>query len=108
MYLLFNIHHKDWLTCSDGTNTLCELGFDFCISNNFTQIVNCFTYCDSFSPDLLDFSLTLVIVLQWLPFHCKILILLSQFPMSPFHCMADDYFCGDWDSLHDHLRDIFW
>ena len=25
-----------------------------------------------------------------------------------FHCIAYDYFCADWDSLHDYLRDVPW
>ena len=25
-----------------------------------------------------------------------------------FHCIAYDYFHADWDSLHDHLRDVSW
>ena len=24
----------------------------------------------------------------------------------PFHCIAYDYSGADWDSLHDHLRDV--
>ena len=26
----------------------------------------------------------------------------------PFHCIAYDYSCADWDGLHDHLRDVPW
>ena len=25
-----------------------------------------------------------------------------------FHCITYDYSCYDWDSLHDHLRDVLW
>ena len=25
-----------------------------------------------------------------------------------FHCIAYDYFHADWDSFHDHLRDVPW
>ena len=25
-----------------------------------------------------------------------------------FHCIVYDYFCADWDSLCDHLRDVPW
>ena len=25
-----------------------------------------------------------------------------------FHHVAYDYSCADWDSLHDHLRDVPW
>ena len=45
-------------------------------------------------------------------------MLLSQFPLTqfptnsqqdaPFHRIAYDYSCTDWDGLHDHLRDVPW
>ena len=81
----FNVHHKDWLTYSGGTDRPGELCCNFSISNDLTQIVNVPTQipdCDSHSPALLDlFLLTLVFVLQWLFLHWEILImLLSQFP----------------------------
>ena len=27
---------------------------------------------------------------------------------SPFHCIAYDYSCADWDGLCDNLRDVPW
>ena len=27
---------------------------------------------------------------------------------APFHCIAYEYSCADWDGLHDHLRDVPW
>ena len=27
---------------------------------------------------------------------------------APFHCIAYDYSCADWESLCDHLRDVTW
>ena len=27
---------------------------------------------------------------------------------APFHCIAYDYSCADWDGLLDHLRDVPW
>ena len=53
----FNIHHKDWLTYSGGTDRPGELCYNFSISSDFTQIVNFPTQipdCDSHSPALLD------------------------------------------------------
>ena len=53
----FNVHHKDWLTYSGGTDGPGELCYNFSISNDFTQIVNFPTQipdCDSHSPALLD------------------------------------------------------
>ena len=64
----FNVHHKDWLTYSGGTDQPGELCYNFYISKDFTQMVNFPTRildCDSHSPAILDlFLLTLVIVLQ--------------------------------------------
>ena len=60
----FNIHHKDRLTYSGGTDRPDELCYNFSISYDFTQMVNFPTRisdCDSHSPALLDlFLLTLV------------------------------------------------
>ena len=53
----FNVHHKDWLTFSGGTDRSGELCYNFSISNNLTQMVNFPTRipdCDSHSPALLD------------------------------------------------------
>ena len=62
------------------------------------------------------FLLTLVFVLQWLPLHWEILImLLSQFLLTFYqihnkisYLIAYDYSCADWDGLCDHLRDVPW
>ena len=57
----FNIHHKDWLTYSGGTDRSGELCYNFSISNDLTQMVNFPTRipdCDSHSPPLLDFFLS--------------------------------------------------
>ena len=35
----FNVHHKDWLTYSGGTDWPGELCYDFSISNDLTQVV---------------------------------------------------------------------
>ena len=83
----FNIHHKDWLTYSGGTDRPGELCYNFSISNDLTQIVNFPTWipdCDFHIPALLDlFLLMLVFVLQWLSLLWEILImLLSQFPVT--------------------------
>ena len=50
----FNVHHKDWLTYSGGTDRSGELCYK---SNDLTQMVNYPTQipdCDSHSPALLD------------------------------------------------------
>ena len=53
----FNIHHKDWLTYSCGTDRSGEICYNFFISNDLTQIVNFPTWisdCDSHNLILLD------------------------------------------------------
>ena len=59
----FNVHHKDWLTYSGGTDRSGELCYNFSISNDLTQIVNFPTRtpdCDSHCPALLDLFITSV------------------------------------------------
>ena len=58
----FNVHHKDWLTYSGGTDRPGELCYNFSISNDLTQMVNFamrIPDCDSHSPAFLDLFLTL-------------------------------------------------
>ena len=53
----FNVHHKDWLTYSGGTDQTGQLYYNFSISNDVTQMVNFHTRIpdfDSHSPALLD------------------------------------------------------
>ena len=53
----FNVHHKDWLTYSGGTDRPGELCYNFSISNDLAHMVNFPTRisgCDSHSPVLLD------------------------------------------------------
>ena len=50
----FNVHHKDWLTYSGGTDRLVN---SVIISNDLTQLVNFPTQipdCDSHNPALLE------------------------------------------------------
>ena len=53
----FNVHHKEWLTYSGGTDRPGELCYNSSISNDLTQVVNFPTWipdCDSHRPALLD------------------------------------------------------
>ena len=53
----FNVHQKEWLTYSGGTDRSGELCYNFPISNDLTQMVNFTTRIpdyDSRSPALLD------------------------------------------------------
>ena len=61
VFRFFNVHHKDWLTYSGGTDRPGELCYNFSVSNDLTRIVNFPTRtpnCDSHSPALLDLSLS--------------------------------------------------
>ena len=54
----FNVHHKDCLTYSGGTDRPGELFYNFSISNDLTQMVNFPNHipeCGAHSPALLDF-----------------------------------------------------
>ena len=71
----FNVHHKDWLTYSSGTDRPGELCYNFSISNDLTQIWLTFLL-ESQTVILIVllfwisfFLLTLVFVLQWLSLH---------------------------------------
>ena len=62
----FNLHHKDWLSYSGGTDRPGELFYNFSISNDLTQMVNFPTripVCGSHSPAFLDIFLSSL--LQW-------------------------------------------
>ena len=82
----FNVHHEDWLTYSGGTSRPDALCYNFSISDDLTQMVNFPTGIPMTLGVLLFwiyfFLLTLVFVLQWPFLHRKILIMLSQFPLT--------------------------
>ena len=70
----FNVHHKDWLTYSGGTNISGELCYNFSISNKLTQTVNFPLRSQTVILTVMLFwiylfLLTLVFVLQWLSLH---------------------------------------
>ena len=119
----FNIHHKDWLTYSGGTDRSGELCYNFSISNDPTQVVNFPTWnpdCNSHSPALLDLFLSSDAIIcsakVFPPLGSSDHVVVSvsiDFPSYSqwdvlFHCIAYDYSRADWDSLHDHLRDVPW
>ena len=86
----FNIHHKDWLTYSGGTDRSGELCYNLSISNNLTQMVNLPSWipgCDSDCSVLLDFFLSsdsIICSTMAFPAFGNLFILLSQFLLS-FH-----------------------
>ena len=96
---------------------------DLVISNDLTQMVNFPTRipdCDSHSPALLDFflsydaSICSTMAFPSLGNSDHVLVSVSiDFPSNSqrdalFHHIAYDYSHADWDSLHDHLRDVPW
>ena len=114
----FNVHHKDWLTYSGGTDRPGELCYNFSISNDLTQIVNFPTRipdCDSHSPALLhlflssDSSICSTMAFPPLGNSDHVVVSVSiDFPVNakqdaPFHRVAYDYSRADWDGLRDHL-----
>ena len=108
----FNVHHKDWLTYSGGTDKPGELLSQRTLLRWLTfplgsmaVILTVLLFWIYF------FLLTLVFVLQWLSHHWKIMII--DFPINskrdaPFHYIAYDYSRANWDGLRDHLRDVPW
>ena len=75
---------------------------------------------DSHSPALLDlfisYDASICSTMTFPPFGNSDHVVVSvsiDFPSysqwdAPFHCIAYDYSCADWDGLRDHLRDVPW
>ena len=117
----FNVHNKDWLTCSGGTDGPGEPCYDFSISNDPTQMVNFPTWIpdyDSNSPALLELFLSsdasICSTMAFPPLgnsdHVAVSVSID-FPThsqqdAPFHPIAYDYSHADWDGLCNHLRDV--
>ena len=115
----FNIHHKDWLTYSGGTDRSGELCYNFSISNNLTEMANFpiwFPACGTHSPALLDLFLfsdaSICSTMAFPPLGNSDHVVVSvsiDFPTNsqrdaPFHCIAYDYSHADWNGLCDHLE----
>ena len=115
-----NVHHKDWLTCSGGTDRSAELCYNFSISNDFSQMFNFPTRtpdCNSHSSALLDLvpssdaSICSTMTFPSLGNSAHVVSVSIDFPRNSqqdalFHCIAYDYSHADWDGLCDHLRDV--
>ena len=119
----FNVHHKNWLTYSSGTDRPGQLCYNFSISNDLTQMVDFPTRipdCDSHSPALLDLFLSsdasICSTTAFPPFGNSDHVVVSvsiDFPTNSqqdtlFHRITYDYSRADWDGLRDHLRDVPW
>ena len=112
----------DWLTYSGGTDQPVELCYNLSISNDLIQTVSSPTRipdCDSHSPALLDLFLSsdasICSTMAFLPLgNSDVVVSVSIDFLSnsqrdaPFHHIACDYSCADWDGLHDHSRDVPW
>ena len=82
----FNVHHKDWLIYSGGTDRSGELCYSFYISYDITQVVNFPTWITVLAFWISLFLLGLAFVLEWFSLYWEILImLLSQFPLTFHH-----------------------
>ena len=116
-----DVHHKDWLTYSGGTDRPGKLCYNSSFSNDLTQMVNFPTWipaCDS--PAFLDLLLSSdtsnCCTMAFPPLDNSDHVVVSvaiDFPSNsqwdvPFHHIAYDYSFADWDSLCDHLRDVPW
>ena len=53
----FNVHHKDWLTYSGGTDRYGELCYNFPISNDLTQMANFPTQIPGRDPQSCSFGI---------------------------------------------------
>ena len=119
----FNVHLKDWLTYSGGTDRSGELCYNFSRSNDLTQMVNLPTRipdCDSHSAALLDLFISsdasICSKMAFSPLGNSDYVVVSvfiDFPSNsqrdvPFHCITYSYSRADWDILHDHFRDVPW
>ena len=106
----FNVHHKDWLTYSGGTDQPGELCYNFSITNDLTQMVNFPTRildCDFYSPALLDvftFSDASICSTMAIPplgnSDHVVLTVFIDFSSNLqwdalFHCIDFDYSCAD-------------
>ena len=113
----FNVHHKDWLTYSGGTDRSGELCHNFSLSNYINQMVNFPTWifdCDSLSTALLDLFLpsdtSICSTMTFPPLGNSDHVVVSvsiDFPSNsqrdaPFHHIAYDNSLADGDGLCDH------
>ena len=116
----FNLHHKDWLTYSGGlidlVNSVIIFLSQIILLRWLTFLLRSLTV--THSPVLLDFFLysdtSICSKMNFPPLgnsdHAVVSVsadfLVNSKQDAPFHCIAYDYSCADWDGLWDHLRDV--
>ena len=117
-----NIHHKDWLTYSGGSDKSDELYYNFSISSDLTHMVNFPNRIPDYyfhSPALLDLfiysdaSICSTMAFPPLGNSDHVVSVSIDFPSysqldAPFHRIAYDYSRANWDGLRGHLRDVPW
>ena len=118
----FNVHHKDCLTYSGGTDRPGELCYNFSITSDLTQIVNFPTWipdCDSRSLALLylflsaDVSIYSLVAFPPMGNSDHVVVSIPiDFPSNSkwdafFYHIADDYSLAD-GTVSDHLKDVPW
>ena len=117
----FNVHRKDWLTYSGGTDRPGEHCYNFFLSQ--MTLLRWLTFL------LRSQIVTLTVLLFWISFFLLRLCSRMAFPplensdhvvsasidfplnsqqAALFHCIACNYSCADWNDLCDHLRNISW
>ena len=118
----FNIHHKDWLTDSGGTDRSGELCYNFLSQTTLLRSLTFLLRSQTviFSPALLDLFLSAdVSICSTMAFHPlgnsdHVGVSVSNyFPSNsqqgaPLHRITYDYSRPDWDGLQDHLRNVPW
>ena len=112
----FNVHHKDWLTYSGGTDQPGELCYNFSIANDLTRTPDCDSHNSAFLDLFLTSDASVCFTMAFPPLGNSDDVVVSvsiDVPINsqwdaPFHCIAYDYSRADWDDLHDHLRDVLW
>ena len=114
-----NIHHKEWLNYSGGTDRSRELCYNFSISNDLTQVVNfpirsqtviLIVPLDFFLSS--DASICSAMAFPPLGNYDHFVVSVSiDFPSNSewnaqLYRIAYDYYHADWDGPRDHLREL--
>ena len=110
----FNIHYKDWLTYSDGTDRLGELSLISLSQMNLFRWLNFLLRClplilslvlqDWFISSNPDIYSTVAFTPKGSSDHTDVSVsteIPSNSEIAPFHLTAYDYSCADWDGYLD-------